>query len=206
MEEKAKLLQQIFNILRGQGRVNTQRDFADLIGIHHTNLSRALHGDSRYLTDNLFNGIYERFPELNVSSEKTDNIHAVRYWSESSATGGGVELYDDTQTAEHSDLLVPGFADCTDAVNLFGDSMSPLFNSGEIIILRPWTENWIDYGQIYLVITTNGYRMVKYLQPGNDEEHILCESANTTYKPFEIPKSDILKMYLVKGSICRRTL
>ena len=59
--------------------------------------------------------------------------HLIRYWPDVDATAGGVELFDDTITARHIDLDIPEFRDCTDAVNLYGDSMFPLYKSGGIV-------------------------------------------------------------------------
>ena len=107
---------------------------------------------------------------------------------------------------KYIDMAIPEFVDCTDAVNLYGDSMLPLFKSGQIIILKEWRESFIDYGNVYLVITKNGNRMVKYLRRGSDAQHVLCVSENRDFDPFEIDRSDILRLFIVKGSISKNTL
>ena len=213
-EERKDLLNRIYYKLLGDRTIANKTDLANAIKMNRSSVSLALKGDSRYLTDGLFSRIYDKFGNVladeeiqrNVVEDSDDPQTIVRYWTSSSATAGGRELYEDTQTDEYENLVLPGFQDCTDAVNLFGDSMSPLFNSGEIIILRPWTDNWIDYGQIYLIITTSGYRMVKYVRAGNDADHVICVSENKQYDDIVLPKSDILKMYLVKGAIHRRAM
>lgn len=132
--------------------------------------------------------------------------HLIRYWPDVDATAGGVELFDDTLTARHIDLDIPEFRDCTDAVNLYGDSMFPLYKSGQIILLKEWCENYIDFGNVYFVVTRNGNRMVKYLRKGSDDAHVLCVSENKDFDPFEIEKADILRLFLVKGGIVKNTL
>lgn len=132
--------------------------------------------------------------------------HIIRYWPDVDATAGGVELFDDTLTARHIDLDIPEFRDCTDAVNLYGDSMFPLYKSGQIILLKEWCENYIDFGNVYFVVTRNGNRMVKYLRKGSDDAHVLCVSENKDFDPFEIEKADILRLFLVKGGIVKNTL
>lgn len=131
---------------------------------------------------------------------------AIRYWVDVDATGGGVQLFDDTLTSRHIDIQIPQFSDCTDAVNLSGDSMHPLYRGGDIIILKEWTESFIEYGNVYLIITRNGNRMVKRIQPGGDAAHITCVSENPDYKPFEVERGDILRLYIVKGSISKNVL
>lgn len=130
----------------------------------------------------------------------------IRYWTDVDATGGGVQLFDDTLTNEYIDISIPEFRDCTDAVNIYGDSMAPLYKSGQIIILKEWTENFIDFGNVYLVITRNGNRMVKYLKKAQDDAHVLCVSENPEFDPFEIEKASILKLFIVKGSISKNVL
>lgn len=130
----------------------------------------------------------------------------IRYWQDVDATGGDVTLFDDTITNRHIDLSIPEFSDCTDAVNIFGDSMAPLYKSGQIIILKEWTENFIDFGNVYFIITRNGNRMVKYLKKGSDAAHVLCVSENPEFDPFEIRLEDVLKLYIVKGSISKNAL
>ena len=130
----------------------------------------------------------------------------IRYWVDVDATAGGVELFEDMTTNRFIDLSIPEFRDCTDAVNLYGDSMMPLYRNGQIIILKEWKESFIDFGNVYLVITCNGNRMVKYLRRGSDADHVLCISENKDFDPFEIERKDILRLYLVKGGISKNTL
>lgn len=130
----------------------------------------------------------------------------IRYWIDIDATGGGVELFGDKDSNRFIDISIPEFKDCTDAVNLYGDSMSPLYKNGQIIILKQWTESFIDYGNVYLVITKKGNRMVKYLRQGSDSTRVLCVSENKDYDSFEIEKEDILQLFIVKGAISKNTM
>lgn len=130
----------------------------------------------------------------------------IRYWVDVEATAGGLAMFDDNPMSRCIEMSIPEFGDCTDAVNLHGDSMFPLFKSGQIIILKEWVESFIDFGNVYLVITKSGNRMVKYLRKGSDAAHVLCVSENPDFDPFEILIDDILKLYIVKGSISKNTL
>lgn len=130
----------------------------------------------------------------------------IRYWVDVDATAGGLTMFEDNPMSRCIEMSIPEFGDCTDAVNLHGDSMFPLFKSGQIIILKEWVESFIDFGNVYLVITKSGNRMVKYLRKGSDAAHVLCVSENPAFDPFEILIDDILKLYIVKGSISKNTL
>lgn len=170
------------------------------------------------LSSKLLEQIIDAYPEINktwlltgdgemikqVSSTPQGKI--IRYWVDVDATAGSVELFNDMPAKNYIDISIPEFRDCTDAVNIYGDSMLPLFRSGQIIILKEWVESFIDFGNVYLVITKSGNRMVKYLRKGSDSTHILCTSENKDFDPFEIEKTDILRLYLVKGGIAKNTL
>lgn len=143
---------------------------------------------------------------LKESTETATSRNRIRYWVDVDVTAGGITLFDDSITSKYIDLDIPEFRDCTDAVNLYGDSMLPLYKSGQIIILKEWRESFIDYGNVYLVITRNGNRMVKYLRKGSDAQHVMCVSENKDFDPFEIEKEDILHLFLVKGGILKNTL
>lgn len=130
----------------------------------------------------------------------------IRYWMDVDATGGFKELAEDGMTGRYMDIDIPEFRECHDACNIYGDSMSPLYKNGQIIILKEWTESFIEYGNVYLIITKSGNRMVKFLRKGSDNAHVLCASENPEYDPFEIEKADILKLYAVKGGISKNAL
>lgn len=176
-------------------------------------------GKTKNISAKMADKIISAFPEIDrswlltgegsmmkVSAEAVTPHNRIRYWVDVDATAGGVTLFDDQVTTKYIDLDIPEFRDCTDAVNLYGDSMLPLYKSGQIIILKEWMESFIDYGNVYLVITKKGNRMVKYLRKGSDAQHVLCVSENKDFDPFEIEKDDILRLYLVKGGISKNTL
>lgn len=130
----------------------------------------------------------------------------IRYWEDVSATGGCMEFLENPDEHEVKMISVPRFADCTDAVNIYGDSMYPVYKSGEIILIKLWRESFIDYGCCYLIVTKNGNRMVKYLRRSEHSDKVLCVSENKQFDPFEIDRSDILRLFLVRGSIKADTI
>lgn len=147
-------------------------------------------------------------PYLGEDSVNVPHVtqRAIRYWTDVDVAGGTEKLFEDTLTDNYEDMVIPEFRDCTDAVNLYGDSMSPRYNPGQIVILKEWTDPFIAFGQVYLVITKSGFRTVKYLRKGDKSSEVLCVSENPKYDPFTIGLEDILKMYLVKGVIEKTTL
>lgn len=133
---------------------------------------------------------------------------AIRFWTDISATGGGMVSFEDLNTSEHKviNLDIPEFSGCTDAVSLYGDSMEPRFCSGDIILLERWKESYIEYGNTYLVISGSGHRMVKILRRSSQDGMVRCCSLNAQYDDFEIEMKDILNLYLVRGKIQKLNL
>lgn len=207
-------------------------EFTKYKGIGQTKFERAVGLSNGYLNQLRHAPSYEKiqmiigtFPDLNEvwlltgegemlksEAQQPDSLPArteksrIRYWVDVDATAGGLTMFDDNPMNKCIEMSIPEFGDCTDAVNLYGDSMFPLFKSGQIIILKEWVESFIDFGNVYLVITKSGNRMVKYLRKGSDAAHVTCVSENPAFDPFEILIDDILKLYIVKGSISKNTL
>lgn len=95
----------------------------------------------RGLGEEKLNNVLTTFPELNrewllfgegemlknesriVVMRPSGNI---RYWEDVSATGGSPEFLMNPNEHDVRMIDVPNFGDCTDAVNIYGDSMSPL--------------------------------------------------------------------------------
>lgn len=198
----------------------SKREFERRINVSNGYLNQLKHMPKEEILER----ISIQFPELNISwlltgegemlkseAQQSASLPAteksrIRYWIDVEATAGGLAMFEDNPMSRCIEMSIPEFGDCTDAVNLYGDSMFPLYKSGQIIILKEWAESFIDFGNVYLVITKSGNRMVKYLRKGSDAAHVLCVSENPAFDPFEILIDDILKLYIVKGSISKNAL
>nr|MBP7472394.1 helix-turn-helix transcriptional regulator [Prevotella sp.] len=132
--------------------------------------------------------------------------HSISYYPCVDGSMGNVQFLENgSETVQ--DIIIPGYSDCKFAINAYGDSMQPTIQSGQIVLLAPWTENFITWGRIYLVCTKSGYRTIKRLFEGKDDGKIECRSDNReSNPPFEISKDDITSMYIVKGWICRNEI
>lgn len=130
----------------------------------------------------------------------------IKYYPNVDGSMGGLQFLENPDETTF-DISIPGYSDCKYAVNAYGDSMYPLIQSGQIVLLVPWQESFIDWGRIYLVVTKSGYRAIKRIFPASDNDHILCKSENgEKFPPFEIEKNDIANIFLVKGWICRNEI
>ena len=62
MIQRQKRLKEVYEYLRKYFGIHTQTDFADAIRYSRPVISSALNGNEAYLTDKLFNTIYEKYP------------------------------------------------------------------------------------------------------------------------------------------------
>lgn len=142
-------------------------------------------------------------PTVDAQPQQITNRNAIKYYPSVNGSMGGIEFLDNPDESSF-DIILPGFSDCKFAINAFGDSMFPVIKSGQVVLLMEWEESFIDWGHIYLVITKNGYRAIKYLKPSSQEGFVKCESENKESSPaFEVEVNDIHKLFLVKGWVCR---
>lgn len=222
---KKDRINEAYQFLRGRGIVHTQKDIAAAMGASPSNISSALKGAENVLTDSFvfrfnkaFNNVFNESwlltgegemlntPSASAPKEKRGALtQTVQYFPEVEATGGHMDLYEDRKENSVS-LEIPKSFDCDYALNLAGDSMAPLYNPGCIILIKRWTERFIEYGRVYLIVTKMGNRMVKYIRPASDEAYIICASENPAYPPFEVAREDILALYAVKGCIFQHSM
>lgn len=128
---------------------------------------------------------------------------SITYYPSVSGAAGDIPFTEDNEL-EHLAMQVPTFEDCRLAVNVYGNSMAPGIKSGDIVLMAEWRERYIEWGNIYLVVTRSGHRVIKRLYQSDDEQCIECRSDNAEASPpFTVAKDDILHLYLVKGHISR---
>lgn len=72
--DKKYKLNSCYNELHYAGKVNTKKEFAEIIGISYPNLIQAMKGDEKYLTDRLLikiNHIMENRPRITTGDNNT---------------------------------------------------------------------------------------------------------------------------------------
>lgn len=91
--------------------------------------------------------------------------------------------------------------DCA-VVRVSGDSMCPVIhNGGYVAIRRIANTDCIFWGQIYVILLED-YRMVKYLRRHpSDPTLVVLRSANPDYDDMEVPRKEILGLYVVESVI-----
>ena len=127
------------------------------------------------------------------------NLNQIPYY-DVDVFGSAVEAFNDQTVNPTFYLKIPGFNDCDFACNIYGLSMSPVYDPGDVIICKRMSGNLVLYGEVYLIITAE-LRTVKRIMPHTDDSKYLLTSFNADYPPVVIEKSAILHLYLVKGKI-----
>ena len=87
-------------------------------------------------------------------------------------------------------------------IRVSGNSMAPIYHNGDIIACRKIKNIlFFQWGEIYVIDTSQGV-IVKYVEEcTNNEENIICVSENKHYKPFQIPKTDIRSLSTIIGLV-----
>lgn len=170
--------------------------------------------------------ISNTYPELNViwlktgvgemlqSKEREERTVTINQSSISDSAHKGALIYDIDATCglngrdiEFADERVVGSIDTPeinpDSKIIFatGDSMLPLIASGDKIVIRR-IESWdyFNFGQVYLIITSE-YRFIKRVRrhPKDDEKLILLRSENIEYDDIDLPKEEIIHLFIVEN-------
>lgn len=194
-----------------------QLDFCDKIGISQSYLSEMEKG-KKPITEDLYKKMVDVFG-LNILSainneERSEKTIAIPQSAISENKRKGALIYDIDATCglsgrdiEFTDERVVGSID-TPEINpksqiIFatGDSMLPLIASGDRIVIRR-IESWdyFNYGQVYLVITSE-YRFIKRVRrhPKDDENMILLRSENSEFDDIDLPRREIIHLFIVEN-------
>ena len=83
-----------------------------------------------------------------------------------------------------------------------GDYMMPKYNGGDLIACRYVRDLlYFQWGRLYFIATKTQGEFIRRIRPADEPDKITCCADNNNYEPFDIPKSDILSLALVKGAV-----
>ncbi|MGL5681714.1 MAG: XRE family transcriptional regulator [Marinifilaceae bacterium] len=141
--------------------------------------------------------------DIAISNPTGDNINIPIYNAEASAGFGISKL--DTESMVGT-LSVPYAKKGDVVITATGNSMMPIINSGDLLVLRE-RHNWFEYvelGEIYVVVTEDDV-LVKTIYNESDGRFVL-RSANGEYNDFTVPKTIVRKVYRVVGTVTQRSI
>ncbi len=128
-----------------------------------------------------------------------DNITG--YYLPEVSASAGLDNNIENNDLKRIPVTIPGWEKEVIFINVFGDSMYPKYNAGEIIGVKTIEFKYLNYGYPYVIVLTNGDTYIKIVQPGTDKENLILESINEFYKPKEFHLSLIKSFYSIKGVI-----
>lgn len=130
-------------------------------------------------------------------NETQDNISYMTYLLPMSAMGGNLTGYSHSAEFKDCEKIVSPIGDVDFAITIYGDSMSPEYDSGSrVLIKRINPDVFIEWGKVFVLDTANGV-IIKQVEHSERDGYITCKSFNPKYAPFDVSLNDIYGMYRV---------
>lgn len=195
--EKIDLLKQAFEYLRFRGIVRSQKEFAKLIGTSENSLSRALKGDEAYLTPNLMAKVEAAYKFYDATPTQEDLEQETILVIPTGARAGTLGDFANSIAAYDCERMITPIRGADYAMQVTGDSMSPEYPSGSMIIIKKINEKaFIEWGKTYVLDTDNG-AVIKTIRKTDAPNIIECVSLNPAYQPFTMDTKHINGWYRV---------
>lgn len=141
---------------------------------------------------------------VHSEEEVLTDRNSLKHFYEMDVTASNIEnLTDNEQNAPFRRLLIPGYEGCV-AFNVAGESMLPTARPGDLAAIDPRPVERIVNGEIYMLVTRDGQRMIKRLMRLPDDTGVRCFSDNDKkqwYAPFDIEAEMVVHAYRVRGFI-----
>lgn len=124
-----------------------------------------------------------------------------------SGTASHVSIFDDESEQVEGYIDVPEFGNIVGYVHVYGNSMYPKYCNGDVVGCKELKNlEIIPYGEAYLVITEE-HRMIKYIDSfDGDDKKLTLRSEHPDHKPFVIKRTDIKRLFIIKGKITRNII
>lgn len=210
-------LTKIINLIRYKSNL-TQKEIAASLGVRPTYLSDMINARIGF-SQNFRKKIYELYPycmdlsnvdgdmlqeraaetqPMMIPTNAPSGIPLITAEAMAGALVGESYVY----PQDCPRFIVPAFNNPNFLISVCGDSMEPLFRTGDIVACKtmPLSSVFFQWGKVYVVNTQQG-ALIKRVEPGDSNDAIVLVSDNERYKPFAIPKSEIYQIALVVGLI-----
>ena len=195
--KKQNLLQEAFEYLRFRKIVKSQKEFAKLIGTSENSLSRALKGDEAYLTPNLIAKVESVYKYYDTTPTKEEFEQETLPILPTDARAGTLAEFSESVEAFNCESIVSPIRGADFAMQVTGDSMSPEYPSGSVIICKKINEKaFIEWGKVFVLDTDNG-AVIKSVRKTENDNEVECVSLNPAYQPFRIGTEYINGWYRV---------
>ena len=196
-QEKIRRFKEYFGILQASGIIKTQGDLAALINVSNKSISAAKNGDDTYLTHSLLSKMeaavnFHTSPQAQHDTEQ-ETVPVLP----TDARAGTLAEFADSIEAYNCERMVSPIRGADFAMQVTGDSMSPEYPSGSVILCKKINEKaFIEWGKVFVLDTANG-AVIKSVRKTDNDNEIECVSLNPAYQPFRIDMEYINGWYRV---------
>jgi len=207
--EIEKIIQEI------KARGLTGYKIAEDTGLTQVGIDKILNGTTKKPVKKTLEILHNYLYKSYIKEEKAENIleepktnyeKGVPYYDVDFVAGFRT-VENNSQVVPDSYISHPFFKGCDYVVRASGQSMAKVISHGDAIGLIK-VENWMDffpYGEIYAIVTKDGFRMIKVVTKGENEDTFTLISKPTDNKkeefpPQQIKKTSILSIFKVQAS------
>ena len=195
--EKQQFIEESFSLLRAKGVVKTYQDFAKLVGVSKNAMSAAKNGNETYLTDSLMKKIESSVRYYGDAPTPSEIEQEMVLVIPTGARAGTLAEFSASVSAYDCERMVTPIKGADFAIQVTGDSMSPEYPSGSVILIKKINEKaFVEWGKTYVLDTENG-AVIKTIRKTDDPEVIECVSLNPAYQPFTMETRYINGWYRV---------
>lgn len=196
--DKLLILENSFGECVKAGKCKNKKQFSTLIGVHYTSLISAFNGDEKYLTDALISKVANFMETLLPTPPTAEEIEQEMVLViPTGARAGTLADFTESVAAYDCERMVTPIKGADYAIQVTGDSMSPEYPSGSMILIKRINEKaFIEWGKTYVLDTENG-AVIKTIRKTDDPAVIECVSLNPAYQPFTMDTKYINGWYRV---------
>ena len=197
IREKQQIIEDSFNLLRTRGHVKTYQDFAKLLGVSKNAISAAKNGNETYLTDSLLKKVESAVHYYGETPTPAEIEQEMVLVIPTGARAGTLADFANSIASYDCERMVTPVKGADFAIQVTGDSMSPEYPSGSMILIKKINEKaFIEWGKTYVLDTENG-AVIKNVRKTDNPDIVECVSLNPAYQPFTMETKYINGWYRV---------
>ena len=211
MKEIKERLTKAYDYLYSNGAIHSQREFADKLQYNPATVSQAMNGYERSLTKGFIRRVCDTFPNINYDWLLTgrgdmlagDVVAPVSLPYAALPVLSLNAISDEINIMSAEKMLLPVFSEAGAQyiVRVLDSSMSPRYQSGDLLACRKVEPSFFQSGRVYVIGTYSQGGMIKRVEVDADENYIICKCENSDYGDFKLPKSEIRSLSIVIGLI-----
>lgn len=195
--DKLSFLEKAYGECVLAGKCKSKKQFASLVDIHYTSIISAFNGDEKYLTDAFIAKIAQYMGQITDASEQVDSPQDSILVIPTGARAGTIADFCDSVNKHECEKITSPIKGADYAIQVTGDSMSPDYPSGSMILIKQINEKaFIEWGKVYVLDTENG-AVIKQIRKTENPQVIECVSINKDYQSFTMETKYIRGWYRV---------